>query len=57
LSSDSTNWDSTKLGRVLRFEEPVSDLYWRLDLKARDNYFSPWLDSLNRLNYFLMYNK
>jgi hypothetical protein len=50
------NWQRVELGSSLRFPEPVSDLYWRLDLKARDNYFSPWFDHLNRLNYLLMHN-
>jgi hypothetical protein len=54
LSSDNSNWDSVKVGSFFRFAEPVSDLYWRLDLKSRDNNFSPWLFHLNRLNYLLL---
>jgi hypothetical protein len=52
--NDKYNWTSVEVGRSLRFEEPSVDIYWRLDLKSRDNYFSPWLDHINRLNYLLL---
>jgi hypothetical protein len=50
------NWQEVTVGRSLSFPEPVSNLYWRLDLKAKDKHFSPWFDHLNRLNYLLMNN-
>jgi hypothetical protein len=54
LSSDNSNWNIVELGSFYIFKDFVNDLYWRLDLKSGDKYFSPWLYHLNRLNYLLL---
>ncbi len=54
LSFDNFNWNSIEFAKFFRLKKPVSDLYWRLDLKSRDNNFSPWLFHLNRLNYLIL---
>ncbi|MFP4515138.1 MAG: hypothetical protein ACLFNO_04000 [Parcubacteria group bacterium] len=51
LSTNNINWQKVTVNEFLYFEENTSDLYWRLDLKKGDQYFSPWFDSISPLNY------
>jgi hypothetical protein len=41
------------VGKRVFFDENTKNLYWRLDLNSVDNYFSPWFDHVNRLDYLL----
>jgi hypothetical protein len=53
LSTNTSNWQKVDVGERIFFDQGVSDIYWRLDLKSGDTYFSPWLDHINRLDYLL----
>jgi hypothetical protein len=53
LSTDNNDWQRVDVGQRVFFDENTKNLYWRLDLSSADNYFSPWLDHVNRLDYLL----
>ncbi|MCF7795401.1 hypothetical protein K9M50_03515 [Patescibacteria group bacterium] len=53
ISTDNSNWNSVEVSDIFNFNKLSSDLYWRLDLKKGDDYFSPWFNNLNSLNYLL----
>jgi|GEM_PF-628272 len=54
LSTDDINWQKVDISKFLHFNDLTSDLYWRLDLISKDDYFSPWFNSINRLNYLVL---